>query len=504
MARRSEQRRAARGVRGAGWQYASNWHNAMDPPPVIGLTGSPEVLPSLGALSPKTVDGMRRLLGWWREQSTRDADRLVQALTSLGLEAALVAQVGPGGQTRSVVTVCLGTDSETTRGWAAIDPDRCLVYTAPDGLMAHPDQLRGCPDWVAAEQPDPHTGDETSLHDWMFWSSGPRAINFQIGDVCNMHCTMCWQDRRRATQPRAQWHPEMRATLIQHVLEQHLADIDTVEFVSFGETMANPEFDEMVHLVEALGERRGRPFRLHLITNGSLLHLRRHMDILRLPGELTFSIDAADQQVYESIREGGSWHDVVGNLRAALSHPHRHTARRIGVNMTVFEPNVDGIVEMGAFAAGLGLDYLSILRGAGLQTTRAAGQEIDPQDPRLAAQLDRIRRTFPWLRLNDYATGRTLPALPTAAQPHRMFCPLPWRQFDVGPDGRAHPCCRSYATDLGDPSTAWTGAPLTALRRQILAGDVDGQQFPDCAACPNLGLPPARPATRTVLTLRPV
>lgn len=446
------------------------------------------------------------MLAWWREQPVREAARLARTLTSLGFEADVVALIGPREQTRSVVTVHLGVNSETTRGWAAIDPERGLVYTAPDGRMAHPDQLRGCPDWVAAEQAVPldDAAHDPFIADWMFWTRGPRAINFQIGDVCNMHCVMCWQDRRRATQPRGQWHPEMRATLIQQVLERHLSEIDTVELVSFGETMANPEFDEMVHVVEALGERRGRPFRLHLITNGSLLHVRRHMDILRLPGELTFSIDAADQQVYEAIREGGSWHDVVENLRVAVSHAQRHPARRIGVNMTVFQQNVEGIFEMGAFAAGLGLDYLSILRGAGLQTTRAAGQEVGADDPRLVAQLDRIRRTFPWLRLNDYATGRTLPALPTAAQPHRVFCPLPWRQFDVGPDGRAHPCCRSYATDLGEPSTAWTGPALTALRRQILAGAVDGQQFPDCAACPNLGLPPARAATRTIIRLRPV
>lgn len=476
----------------------------MDHPPLVSAASPPEWPLGLDARALARMEGMRQLLGWWRDQPNREAGHLAQALTGLGIETTVVSLVGPHGRTRTVVTVCLGPDSDTTRGWAAIDPERGLVYTAPDGRMAHPDQLRGCPDWVAAEHAFSRGGDDPAAHDWMFWSGGPRAINFQIGDVCNMHCVMCWQDRRRATQPRAQWHPEMRAALIQQVLEQHLADIDTIELVSFGETMANPEFDEMVHVVEALGERRGRPFRLHLITNGSLLHHRRHIDVLRLPGELTFSIDAADQQVYESIREGGSWHEVVGNLRAALSYPHRHAARRIGVNMTVFQANIDGIVEMGAFAAGLGLDYLSILRGAGLHSTRAAGQEIDPQDPRLASHLDRIRRTFPWLRLNDYATGRTLPALSTAAQPHRVFCPLPWRQFDVGPDGRAHPCCRSYGTDLGDPSTAWTGPALTALRRQILAGEVDAEQFPECAACPNLGLPPARPATRRVLTLRPI
>jgi hypothetical protein len=113
--------------------------------------------------------------------------------------------------------------------------------------------------------------------------------------------------------------------------------------------------------------------------------------------------------------------------------------------------------------------------------------ETDRRDPRLIEQLARIRKSFPWLTLNDYATGRTLPALPAQTLPGRGFCPLLWRQFDVGQDGRAHPCCRSYTTDLGSPAEAWLGEPLRELRRQILRGHVDAERFAACAACPNLG-----------------
>jgi len=203
---------------------------------------------------------------------------------------------------------------------------------------------------------------------------------------------------------------------------------------------------------------------------------------------MTFSIDAADAERYESIREGARWDDVVRNLRMAVRHPQRHPARRIGINMTVFAANLDGVFEMGAFAAGLGVDYLSILHGDGLEATRARGQQLERAHPRLVEQIACIRRSFPWLLVNDYATGRTLPALPAHTQPGRSFCGLPWRQLDVGPDGHAHPCCRSYDIDLGTADVAWHGEPLDTLRQQILAGDIDAQRFPSCARCPNLGV----------------
>jgi len=217
---------------------------------------------------------------------------------------------------------------------------------------------------------------------------------------------------------------------------------------------------------------------------------------------MTVSIDAPDQQIYESIREGASWKDVVDNLRAAVKYPDRHEARKVGINMTVFRANVESVFAMGAFAAGLGLDYLSVLHGAGLEGSRAAGMEIEHDDPRLVDQLQRIRRTFPWLKLNDYATPLAVVSLPIEALPGRGFCHLPWQQMDVDPKGRAHPCCRSHGIDLGPADDAWLGEPMTELRRQFVLGEVDPVRFPDCAACPSLGVPVSA-TRRAVIPLRP-
>lgn len=409
-------------------------------------------------------------------RSSDAAAALAAVFQQRGYDSQRLTRSGPAGS-RTFLVVRLGDGSETTAGWAVIDPVDRHVFTSPDGRLVQPADLEAQPDWAAAIGGDP-----------AWWISGPRAINFQIGDICNMHCVMCWQDRRRAQQPRSEWLPEMTADTLRAVVEPHLGSLHSVELVSFGEPMANPQFDEIVHTLGALGHQRRRPIETNIITNGSLLHLRRHARVLHQPGDLTFSIDAADGDRYEAIRVGGRWDDVVRNLRMAVRHPQRHAARRIGINMTVFAANLDGVFAMGAFAAGLGIDYLSILHGDGLDVTAASGQQLERGHPSLVDQLDRIRRSFPWLQLNDYATGRTLPALPAQTRPGRSFCGLPWRQMDVGPDGHAHPCCRAYSIDLGPAAEAWTGEPLRALRRQMLAGAVDAQRFDACARCPNLGI----------------
>jgi hypothetical protein len=157
--------------------------------------------------------------------------------------------------------------------------------------------------------------------------------------------------------------------------------------------------------------------------------------------------------------------------------------------MTVFQPNLDSRFAMGAFAAGLGLDYLSILYGDGLDASRASGMHIDRNDPKLADQLDRIRRTFPWLQLNDYATRLAV----VACQPSR--CLVAGSAICRGSRSRwtrrgAHIRAAEVMGSISAPAAgAWLGEPMTELRRQFLAGEVDPIRFPDCAACPSLGVP---------------
>lgn len=384
-----------------------------------------------------------------------------------GVNGHIVAQIPIGG-TMAVVDVQYG-----------------VIYADEAGNVVSYESLQAQPQFVAAERLPWHGNNGVGMEG--FYAHGPRALNFQIGDVCNAKCVMCWQSLRREEAERRDWWKEMRPEDFEAAVVRHKATLDSVEIVSFGEPMINPGFARMVAVVERCGQERGRSMSLNMITNGSLLD--RHAEaIMRLPGCLTVSMDAPGKEDFERIRVGLEWEDVVRGIRAAVGAEGRHRDRRVGINMTVFADNAHLVFDMAAFCDAERVDYLSLLHGANLKTTMAAGREVEARDPRVLAQIADIRNRFPDLRLNDYMTARSSTPLPTGTLPERGFCGFPWTQYDIGPDGRAHPCCRSYGTDLG-PATAdvWSNETLIELRRQILADDVEPERFKECARCDLLG-----------------
>lgn len=389
----------------------------------------------------------------------------------------------PRGVERWFVHVNLGPGTPTTNYWAVVDVREGRVFTALDGRLAHPGEVAVDAPMVAGGRYAPLVSGEEV---WELFVHGPRAVNFQIGDVCNAACVMCWQAlRREQTGKEARWQ-ELRSDVVEAVLARHGAHLNSIELVSFGEPMANPDFERILDAIIAASARPDRcgPFAVNVTTNGSLVH--RHLRVADLPGWLTFSIDAVEAALYERIRVGLHWSDVQANVRACVAR--RGVGRHIGINLVAFEDNIGQIVPTAAFCEAEGLEYLSVLRGVGLERTHAAGREIAPDDPRLIAGIAEARVRFPQLQVNDYATGRTLPAAGTPPLPRRGFCPLPWSQIDIGPDGRVHPCCRSYAIDLGRyDEDVWNGEALRTLRQQILDDDLDPVRFAACACCVNLG-----------------
>ena len=187
---------------------------------------------------------------------------------------------------------------------------------------------------------------------------------------------------------------------------------------------------------------------------------------------MTVSIDAPDQQIYESIREGGSWKDVVDNLRAAVKYPNRHQGRKVGINMTVFQANVESVFRWAPSPPALVSIICPSLDRDGSREVAGRGMEIDHGDPGLVNQLQRIRR---------HSRGCSSTITPRRWRSSR--CP-PYRSQAKGSaicrGSRskcirrvAHPAAVSHGIDLGPAGDAWLGAPMAELRRQFLEGEVD-------------------------------
>jgi len=312
-------------------------------------------------------------------------------------------------------------------------------------------------------------------------TGGPKHLTLILGWRCNAACTMCWQAAaRRGGAPQ----PELPFSEFEALLARYQG-LRSIEFCSFGEPTLHPDFGRMLDLLAREQDRwESRWTEVNLITNGSLLG--RFPQLAALPGYLTVSLDSPDPETYGRIRRGLQLDRVLAELRAFLAVP-REAGRSIGVNMVLLRQNLGQIEEMAALCAELGLNYLHLLRGATLEMTEAAGDGLtDAEALAVAPRVAALRFLHPGLEIADWASGTTgtgAAAAPVAGTGH---CQTPWRSLDVGPDGQAHPCCRSYRIALGSAVAGdpWTHPEIEALREQLASDALDERRFSECAACP--------------------
>lgn len=312
---------------------------------------------------------------------------------------------------------------------------------------------------------------------------GPEKLTLMLGWRCNSACIQCWQTvaRKAKNLPRH----DLPIEIVKDLLSMYRLALRDLELCSFGEPTLHPEFGELLKILLEMQERFNSQWRtVNIITNGS--RLDKFQKIGDLPGMLTVSIDAPSAMLYESIRVGLHFKQVWHNVET-IAKRKNHPQRKLGVNMTVFERNALSIVDMARLAAETGLGYLAILRGENMVMTPVADEELQAGDPRVQEQLQRVRDGFPHLELYDNFTTGAAQQTSTGTKADYCFCRLPWSSLDVGNDGMAHPCCRSYYTLLGKPtqgSDPWRHPVLDRLRMQLATDTLDEDEFKDCAKCP--------------------
>lgn len=139
-------------------------------------------------------------------------------------------------------------------------------------------------------------------------SSFPFEIQIGITNRCNLSCVFCPQ--RLSPRPRG----DISLDLLDHLLGQAAPYVDTVDLSFDGEPFLHPRW---VECVEAC---RRHNIRAMLETNAVMLDESLAREILKAGvGSITFSIDAASQQMYKKLKPGGDYEQVVRNVERFLS-----------------------------------------------------------------------------------------------------------------------------------------------------------------------------------------
>ena len=133
----------------------------------------------------------------------------------------------------------------------------------------------------------------------------PTRIWLEPTNACNLRCIMCpnGQDYNALKRGMMEWE------LFIHLLEQIKEFAYDVNLFHRGESLLHPRFIDMVKLTAEAGLRP----RLH--TNATILDRNYSRQLIRAGLDfISFSFDGYDKQMYEKIRVGAKFDEVLSNI----------------------------------------------------------------------------------------------------------------------------------------------------------------------------------------------
>ena len=135
----------------------------------------------------------------------------------------------------------------------------------------------------------------------------PQNLHIEVTNHCNLSCPMCvypGQSRPRGF---------MDFALFEKIISQCRGEffLEKVALMGLGEPFLHPDIIQMSRYAKEHNIKH-----VYTSTNATLLNERISRDILEQPGfdALAISLDGATKEVYESIRKGAKFDDVVNNV----------------------------------------------------------------------------------------------------------------------------------------------------------------------------------------------
>ena len=305
-------------------------------------------------------------------------------------------------------------------------------------------------------------GLEWSLKSWGVRPWFPLSAKVELTRRCNSHCMMCARQTLSSC-------PDLESGDFNHIMDE-LKDIVVFSPHGFGEPLLHQDF------LNFMVEVHRRKKQIQLVTNGSLLESYISLDFLRLckPSKITFSVDAAEKGVYESIRRGLSYSRIVENIRGTVENRRRLKSKcLIEIYCTVGRYNMDQVYPVARLADELGVDILTFsdltLHGAGWATSENA---IRLTRNSIVSEIEGYKRSFP--RLKIYSNLKRDDAV------NANSCRWPFSAVFVAANGDIFPCSNTLRFKMGNIFESsfreiWRGENYMRFRQNFL--------FDPCVEC---------------------
>jgi radical SAM protein with 4Fe4S-binding SPASM domain len=321
----------------------------------------------------------------------------------------------------------------------------------------------------------------------------PDSLQLEVTSACNLRCAMCLVRYRPPVN-------KLAGAMTEGLFRQIVDEVPTLRRLTLqglGEPLLSPYLLAMIRYAKARGVTVG------FNSNATLLSRNRAEELLDAGLDwLHVSLDGADAETYEGIRDGASFETVVTNL-AGLVAAKRAAGRDNPWVRAVFvamRRNVAQLPALVRLLASIGVDQLWVQNlSHSFSDADPAGQYHEireyAEDQALWTGEDRIaaEEAFAAARqaASTYGIQLRLPRLaaaPVAAVHDGPGCTWPWDGAYITSQGVVQPCCMVMGDDrvalgrLDEQSfpDIWHGAAYTQFRQQ-LAGGYDPPEV--CRGC---------------------
>jgi MoaA/NifB/PqqE/SkfB family radical SAM enzyme len=270
-------------------------------------------------------------------------------------------------------------------------------------------------------------------------------------------------------------------------LADGLAAAEYFGFSHGGESLVAPIFKDLLRRIQR--ERAGRPYTVHLLTNGMLLTPETTEELVDLGvNSLAVSLDGVTAETNDFIRLGADLRVIAHNLRHAIGlRQQRGADLRIGISTVLLRSNIEELTALGQLALELGVDWLKVEEAFAMNAFTRHHQ-LRPRGKtaqQAVLALRRIVEPAGIVVIDHLAPPAGCPCASTdpgyaefrssddfANRARFLPCRAAWEILCVDPDGTVHP------VDYSQPAlgsllhtslhTLWNGDTAQRLRREAL------------------------------------
>ena len=255
-----------------------------------------------------------------------------------------------------------------------------------------------------------------------------RLWQVETAIACNLDCIMCpWHGVRNVKN-----HGGIMSQSVWDALRPHLSQVYSIDFSGGGEPLLQPRLAEWVGEAKAAGCETG------FLTNGTLLYPDTAEKMVSSGIDwIAISMDGATEDVYESIRRGGSFRKVCDHIHA-MATLRNAKVPKMAINFVLMSVNAHELEDMVRLAADLGVDQLNIKQCDVIRGNAGKGfglfEKKETRDIRgLKKRLSKAKRLAKRLKVEMTQFAFTPDEQPVCGQD-------PTRSLFICQDGTLSPC----------------------------------------------------------------